>query len=252
MEEHNVPFRHLKTIIITHQDIDHIGSLPDFISKSPHKLDILASEIEKPYIQGEKMLIKITPESIEQAVASLPADISPEWRKAFRSALENPPKGPVNGILEDGLELANCGGIIVIHTPGHTPGHVSLYHKQSKTLIAADALVVSDGQLLGPIPEYSVNYELAMQSIKKFIKYDIEAVICYHGGLYHRQRKSTYCRIGSFFYKLNHHRISSKIEKAGCHNWQPASHMYVLYFNNCVTSDKRKWFYLALRRGNNT
>lgn len=184
MEDHNVPSHHLKTIIITHQDIDHIGSLPDFISKSPHKLDILASEIEKPYIQGEKMLIKITPESIEQAVASLPADISPEWRKAFRSALENPPKGPVNGILEDGLELAGCGGIIVIHTPGHTPGHVSLYHKQSKTLIAADALVVSDGQLLGPIPEYSVNYALAMQSLKKFIEYDIEAVICYHGGLY--------------------------------------------------------------------
>jgi glyoxylase-like metal-dependent hydrolase (beta-lactamase superfamily II) len=98
--------------------------------------------------------------------------------------LENPPKGPVNGILEDGLELANCGGVIVIHTPGHTPGHVSLYHKQSKTLIAADALVVSDGQLLGSIPEYSVNYELAMQSLKKFSEYDIEAVICYHGGLY--------------------------------------------------------------------
>ncbi|MDF2650397.1 MAG: hydrolase [Paenibacillus sp.] len=184
MEDHNVPPHHLKTIIITHQDIDHIGSLPDFISKSQHKLDILASEKEKPYIQGEKMLIKITPESIEQAVASLPADISPEWRKAFRTALENPPKGPVNGILEDGLELANCGGIIVIHTPGHTPGHVSLYHKQSKTLIAADALVFSGGQLLGPIPEYSVNYALAMQSLKKFIEYDIEAVICYHGGLY--------------------------------------------------------------------
>jgi glyoxylase-like metal-dependent hydrolase (beta-lactamase superfamily II) len=130
------------------------------------------------------MLIKITPESIEQAVASLPADISPEWRKAFRSTLENPPKGPVNGILEDGFELPNCGGIIVIHTPGHTPGHVSLYHKQSKTLIAADALVVSNGQLLGPIPEYSVNYEIAMQSINKFVEYDIEAVICYHGGLY--------------------------------------------------------------------
>jgi glyoxylase-like metal-dependent hydrolase (beta-lactamase superfamily II) len=184
MEQHDVSFHKLNTIIITHQDIDHIGSLPTFINETVNKMDVLASEIEKSYIQGEKMLIKITPEAIDQAVNSLPADVSPEWRKAFRNALENPPRGQVNHILEDGQQLPKCGGIIVIHTPGHTPGHLSLYHIPSKTLIAADALVVSDGQLLGPVPEYAVNYELAMQSLQKFTRFDIKSVICYHGGLY--------------------------------------------------------------------
>lgn len=182
--QHNIPLQQLKTIIITHQDIDHIGSLPNFISETPHKLEVLASEMEKPYIEGEKMLIKVTPETIEKAVASLPTDVSPEWRKAFRITLENPPKGPVSGILEDQQELRDCGGIIVISTSGHTPGHISLYHKESKTLIAADALVVSDGQLLGPVPAYCVDYDLAMQSLQKFTAFDIEAVICYHGGLF--------------------------------------------------------------------
>jgi len=48
----------------------------------------------------------------------------------------------VDMVLTDGEELAYCGGIIVIHTPGHTPGHICLYHKESKTLIVGDGLNV--------------------------------------------------------------------------------------------------------------
>ena len=33
-----------------------------------------------------------------------------------------------------------CGGLEVIETPGHMPGHISLYLKDSKTLICGDAL----------------------------------------------------------------------------------------------------------------
>ncbi|MBP1961679.1 MBL fold metallo-hydrolase [Paenibacillus aceris] len=184
IEEHHVSLDKLNTIIISHQDIDHIGSLPTFLNEMPNKLTVLASELEKPYIEGEKMLIKVTPEAIDRAVASLPADVSPEWRKAFRTNLENPPKGQVHRILEAGEQLPIAGGLITILTPGHTPGHLSFYHVPSKTLIAADAMIVSDGQLLGPIPAYCADYELARQSLKKFTEYDIETVICYHGGLF--------------------------------------------------------------------
>lgn len=183
-EKAQVPLEQLKTIIISHQDIDHIGSLPTFLSEMPGKLTVLASQLEKPYIEGEKMLIKITPEAIERAVASLPADVSPEWRKAFRTNLANPPKGQVHGLLEDGEILTISGGLQVILTPGHTPGHLSFYHLSSKTLIAADALVVAEDQLLGPIPAYCSAYERAKQSLKKFTHFDIRTVICYHGGLF--------------------------------------------------------------------
>ncbi|NOV02979.1 MBL fold metallo-hydrolase [Paenibacillus planticolens] len=184
IEEHHVPLDKLNTIIISHQDIDHIGSLPAFLNEMPDKLTVLASELEKPYIQGEKMLIKVTPEAIDRAVANLPENVSPEWRKAFRANLENPPKGQVHSLIEDGQILPVSGGLTVILTPGHTPGHLSFYHIPSKTLIAADAMVVADGQLNGPIPAYCADYELAVQSLKKFTEYDIEKVICYHGGLF--------------------------------------------------------------------
>ncbi|CAH1196201.1 putative metallo-hydrolase YflN [Paenibacillus allorhizoplanae] len=173
----------LDSVILTHQDIDHIGGLPALLEDSSHPLEVFASELEKPYIQGDKMLIKVTPASIERAVANLPADTTPEWRDAFRRNLENPPKAPVTTILEDGQVLDRCGGIVVILTPGHTPGHLSLYHKKSKTLIAADSMVVAEGELQGPIPAYCADYPLALQSLRKYLQFDIEQVLCYHGGL---------------------------------------------------------------------
>jgi len=40
-------------IIITHQDIDHIGCVLDMIKRSPTAL-VLAHEVEAPYIDGRK------------------------------------------------------------------------------------------------------------------------------------------------------------------------------------------------------
>ncbi|XEC96581.1 MBL fold metallo-hydrolase [Paenibacillus tarimensis] len=185
IERIGVPFQQLGKIIITHQDLDHIGSLPSILSELKGKAEVLASEIEQPYIEGRKKPLKLTPESIAQAVNSLPAGVPDEWRYAFKQTLENPPSANVHQIVSDGEELPYCGGIVVIGTPGHTPGHISLYHKASKTLIAADAMVVDEsGQLFGPDPEHTLDLPLAKQSLQKLTAYDIECVICYHGGLF--------------------------------------------------------------------
>jgi glyoxylase-like metal-dependent hydrolase (beta-lactamase superfamily II) len=42
--------------------------------------------------------------------------------------------------LTDGEVLDSAGGVLVVHTPGHTPGHVSLLHLDSRTLITGDAI----------------------------------------------------------------------------------------------------------------
>lgn len=90
----------------------------------------------------------------------------------------------VDRTIGDGEVLPYCGGISVIFTPGHTPGHVSLYHQPSKTLITGDALVAANGELLGPNPQATPDMEMALRSLKKFTEYDISTVICYHGGVY--------------------------------------------------------------------
>jgi glyoxylase-like metal-dependent hydrolase (beta-lactamase superfamily II) len=184
MKEANIPFEHLNKIIITHHDIDHIGSLPAILDTAAQEIEVMASNLEKPFIQGEKRILKLTPEAIEQVKTLIPVEVPEERRRAIISVFENPPKANVDRIVMDGEEIPYCGGIVVIETPGHTPGHISLYHKPSKTLIAGDALQVIDGKLTGP--KYNHNDPKAFESLKKFAEYDIDAVICYHGGLYNQ------------------------------------------------------------------
>lgn len=158
MEKVGVTFDKLKVVILTHQDIDHIGCLPEIVQECGSHIKIYAHDLEKPYIQGELPLLK-------------------------DGHLENPPKGTVNNTLRDGQELSYCGGIQVIHTPGHTSGHISLYLKQSKTLIAGDSLYSVNGKVEGIHAPTVLDMEEARRSLKKYLNFDIESVVCYHGGL---------------------------------------------------------------------
>ena len=180
MARAGVPFDMLDKVIVTHQDIDHIGSLPDIVRESSHNLDVLCHEEERPYIEGRKPLIKMNPERLSKMVASLPE----ERRQQIEMMFANPPKANVTTAVADGEVLPYCGGITVIYTPGHTPGHICLYLNQSKILVSGDALVAADGELQGPNPRSAYDIDTALNSLKKLTQYDIKTVICYHGGVY--------------------------------------------------------------------
>lgn len=179
MLKSGISFDGINKVIITHQDLDHIGGLPSIIKEIQHKIEVRSHEKEKPYIQGEKRLIKIT----DQVIAQLEF-LPNELKNVMKPVFENPPKANVDQAVVDGEELPFGEGVVVIHTPGHTPGHICLYIKQSKTLIAGDAMSVQEGQLFGPDPQQTIDMVLAVDSLKKLAQYDIETVICYHGGVY--------------------------------------------------------------------
>lgn len=180
MQEAKFPFERLNTIILTHQDIDHIGSLPELIKNAYQPIQVMASQIEKPYIQGEKMLIKW---EAAAKLDSLPQSERQKW-EPFRPLIEHMPKARVDRTVRDGEELPDGSGLVVISTPGHTPGHISLYHKPSQTLIAGDAFFLVDGELAGPDPSLTLDIALAKKSLYKLTQLDIKTVICYHGGVY--------------------------------------------------------------------
>jgi glyoxylase-like metal-dependent hydrolase (beta-lactamase superfamily II) len=50
------------------------------------------------------------------------------------------PPVEVRGELADGEVLPVAGGLRVVHTPGHSPGHVSLLHEAGGLLITGDAI----------------------------------------------------------------------------------------------------------------
>ena len=180
IEKAGVPFERVDTVILTHQDIDHIGSLSSIQKELQGKVKVYAHEEEKPYIQGDKCPIKLA--QLESRLDSLPAEMKLVYEK-LKSGFQNA-KAKVDETLADGDELSCCCGIRVIHTPGHTPGHISLYLKHYKLLIAGDMLGVENGRL--SLSPQSINFDnaLNLKSVRKLADYDIEKVICYHGGLY--------------------------------------------------------------------
>ncbi len=180
MNECGVSMDKLKAIILTHQDIDHIGSLPEILQESDGGIKVYAHEMDKPYIEGKLPLMKVNLDSMAWQLESLPED---ERLKVVAYLLENSPKAKVDRTLADRQELPYCGGIHVIFTPGHTPGHISLYLKQSKTLVVGDAMFSVEGILRGPHPQSTPDMNTASRSLEKYLDFDIKSVICYHGGL---------------------------------------------------------------------
>lgn len=101
----------------------------------------------------------------------------------FQHLIINPPKVKVDHIVEDGDEIPFCGGIRVIFTPGHTPGHICLYLQESNILIAGDALSIDRGELRGPTTPTIADVPLAQQSLRALLDFNIEKMVCFHGGL---------------------------------------------------------------------
>jgi glyoxylase-like metal-dependent hydrolase (beta-lactamase superfamily II) len=181
IENAGVDFESINRIILTHQDVDHIGGLPDIIRVRKGELEVLAHEEDKPYIEGAKPLIKMNRERLGRMMESLPE----ARQRQIERILSEPPSGKVDRTLRDGEELPLYdGGVEVIHTPGHTPGHLSLFVRKEKLLIAGDALRVEQGELVGPSETATPDMESANSSLGKLTNYDIECVLCYHGGYY--------------------------------------------------------------------
>lgn len=170
-----VSIKDINKIILTHQDLDHIGNLASIIKNTENYIEVLAHIDEKPYIQGDKSPVKMTPERLNA--------MSEEERNS-RIDMFNKAKANVTKTIEDGEILDYCGGIDVIHTPGHTPGHACFYLRRYKTLVAGDAMNVMDGKLVGPNPIFTLDMKQGIESLKKLLNYDIKTIICYHGGIF--------------------------------------------------------------------
>ena len=123
--EAGVGVRDLRRIIFTHQDLDHVGSGAALVRQSGAR--VLAHSADAPYIEGRLRPLKPSPEMLEQ-------------RPQMRKVLERLEPVGVDEQVESGTRLDLAGGTRVIPTPGHTPGHISLYLEESKILIAGDAL----------------------------------------------------------------------------------------------------------------
>jgi glyoxylase-like metal-dependent hydrolase (beta-lactamase superfamily II) len=178
LAEVGVALSQIRRVIITHSDWDHIGLMADIIRARPD-LAVYAHAQEKPFLEGDLPSLKLPPEKIAARLATVPAATRSECAAMFAAI----PTFTVTHTLADGL-LPFHGGLRIIHTPGHTPGHICVYVQQKRLLIPGDALRVIDGELVGPAPEYTPDMAAAKRSLNRLTIYGIDQVISFHGGPY--------------------------------------------------------------------
>ena len=168
MAEAGVRVEDLRRIVLTHQDIDHVGALHALVEASGAR--VLAHEVEAPYIDGTELARFQRPEMLQ-------------LRPEMRAIAERVEPTQVDELLQDGSRLDVAGGVRVVFSPGHTVGHTCLFLERTGTLIAGDALTASDGRLQGPSPTATSDMPTASASVRRMADLDVRAVVCYHGGV---------------------------------------------------------------------
>lgn len=78
--------------------------------------------------------------------------------------------------LTDGQVLPVAGGLRVVHTPGHSPGHVAFLHEDSRTLITGDSLFNVLG-LRWPVKSFCTDFRMSQQTAHRLadLEYDVAA-----------------------------------------------------------------------------
>jgi glyoxylase-like metal-dependent hydrolase (beta-lactamase superfamily II) len=170
----------LTKVIITHHDFDHMGALAQIKRELPN-VQIMASIDDEKYISWKEKSLRL--QQAEAIYDTLPESEKAN-AKAFQNMLESVETVKVDVCLQDKDIIDVLGGMEIIATPGHMPGHISLYVKEKQVLIAGDAVVIENGILTIANPQYTLDMDEAKKSIKKLMNYNIDQIICYHGGVY--------------------------------------------------------------------
>ena len=118
-------------IVLTHGHFDHVGALKELAEG--WDVPVYAHELEMPYLTGRSDYPPFDPTVGGGAMARL-AFMYP--RKAIDLGSR------VRKFPEDG-SVPGMPGWKWVHTPGHTPGHVSLFRESDRTLIVGDAFVTT-------------------------------------------------------------------------------------------------------------
>lgn len=130
----------ISMVILTHSHPDHIGAAKRI--KRLSGCQVAAHYLEKAWI-----------ESVEKQEKERPVP-------GFKSLVEG--SVHVDRVLEDG-DIVDLGGLTlqVIHTPGHSPGSISLWSAEEKALFSADAIPIP-----GDMPIYQ-DILASVQSIQR-------------------------------------------------------------------------------------
>jgi len=168
----------LTKVLITHHDDDHMGSLYEIKRKYPN-VKVVASEIESEYISGRKKSLRLL--QAEEVLKNLPSE-QKHFEIEFIESLRKVKPVNVDITVKDGDHFDWAGGCQVVSTPGHMPGHISLFLKETNSIVTGDSAVVENGKLVIANPQFTLDLNMAEQSLEKIIAINADNYYCFHGG----------------------------------------------------------------------
>ncbi|WP_309090953.1 MBL fold metallo-hydrolase [Domibacillus sp.] len=169
-----------KAIILTHGHFDHVGAVIELVKH--WQVPVYAHELELPHLTGQEPYPK--PDATVEG--GMVAKMSPLF-----------PREPIN--LGGNVEMLSSDGKVPhlpdfrwIHTPGHSPGHISLFRDKDRLLLAGDAfvtvkqdsfykVVTQKEELKGPPRYLTTDWEAAKNSVAALEKLKPAVTITGHG-----------------------------------------------------------------------
>ena len=156
----------LGSIAVTHQHADHAGSVAAVARATG--AEVLVHALDAPPLRDG--LAPVTGTFVGP-LGRLGSGFAPQAR------LE---AAPIARELADGDRIGGPAGLRVIHTPGHTPGHVSLLlERDGGTLFVGDAASNLLGRLGRPI--VAADWGAVARSAARIASLDFEVALFGHG-----------------------------------------------------------------------
>jgi glyoxylase-like metal-dependent hydrolase (beta-lactamase superfamily II) len=75
----------------------------------------------------------------------------------------------------------SVAGMVVIHLPGHTPGHIGFLHSTDQAMICGDAIMTRSGRITPPMRMMTADTKLAIASIQRLGELDFKHLLPSHG-----------------------------------------------------------------------
>jgi glyoxylase-like metal-dependent hydrolase (beta-lactamase superfamily II) len=166
-------------IVLTHGHFDHVGAARDLAEG--RDVSLFAHPLEAPYLTGRSDYPPRDP-TMGGAMAQM-SRLMPDHGYDFSDRVRELPA--------DG-SLPGPPGWRWLHTPGHTPGHVSLYREADGVLLAADAFatmnldswsayLTREREFSRPSPPFTFDWRTAQESIEKLADLEPRVVAAGHG-----------------------------------------------------------------------
>ena len=167
-------------VILTHGHFDHVGSLEAIIRE--WSVPVYSHFLETPYLTG-KSDYPPADSSVGGGLLSLVSGLYPNDPIDLIDAIKSLPLDGHIPVLPEWK---------YIHTPGHAPGHISLWREQGRVLIAGDAFVTTKQEsvfsvltqrkvISGPPKYFTYDWYQADKSVNALADLSPEVVATGHG-----------------------------------------------------------------------